>query len=225
MLKLAHTKKLFFTTVVLFTINLSCLFGQTHKFEVCIEGGPNVSFPVIINPPFDFAKTAGFRFLVGIDLQYNFNEFLAINTGILFERRNYEVDYPYASPSLNRPQSHTWSLSPDYYEDHSYITIPVLVNLGTNVNKSFIYACLGPYAGFKILSAYPSDHKQVGNFDAGIILGFGTSIPLNKAISLEIEPRCSMGLLNNERYLEYSVDGVVSLVIGVTYKFGEKKAK
>jgi hypothetical protein len=221
MLKLAQTKKLIFATVVLFTINLSCLFAQTHKFEIDIGVGPNLSFVRIEKPTRDYNRSPGIGIFGGVSLQYNFNKYLAIKTGASFELKRYQF-------SWTSQQFTSYYMGIMHYTDKTfsrdimfpYLTFPLLGKFTVNNKKTVFFINAGPNFGILF--------SENGNtlFDMGFIAGLGTSVKLNEKAAINIEPRFNMNLSDNEYNFDDSFQtSTISLLIEFCYKFGEKKAK
>lgn len=192
-----------------------------NNFEMQVEVAPNISFANIISPTKEYTKTPLIGFLGGIAIQYNFNKYFAIKTGTSFELKRYNI-------SWTGKKLYSYFMGIQHFLDEtysrdimfSYLTFPLLAKFNLNKRNSVFFFNAGPNFGI-LLSKYNNPL-----FDIGFIAGIGTSIKLNEKAAINIEPRFNMNLSNNEYYFNDRFrTSTISLIIGFSYKFGEKKAK
>jgi opacity protein-like surface antigen len=229
MLKLAQTKKLIFATVVLFTINLSCLFAQTHKFEIGFGAGPNISF---VNESFGKMK-AKFGFNAGISFQYNINKFLSLEVNPSFAQQNYKLfrNINCGYYDINEHLYYIWTqVNTDY--KCNYALLPVVLKLVLPFKRFSLFSGIGPYFGYLISKSsstetipyteFPNQNSNsFKSIDMGISYVLGTSIKITDHIDASIAAKGNFGLYQATN--EYRENRSVSLQVGINYKFKENK--
>ncbi len=226
-------KSILFSIALMYTLAISLTsYAQSNKLNIGIEGGPS-----IISLRHENVKQKNFHspsigYSVGIALQYNFKKRFSIHSAILFERKGAKTKKQ-GTDSLGK---NTYMFNT--FDNFDYLTLPLLVraNFGKKINL-FINA--GPYISYLIqqhsLIKFPEEapfnnqqYTYTNSFykmDYGISGGVGLAIPIKQKLVFSIEARNNLGL-NNIQKLWYSTKtNSANLLLGVAYKFGERKEK
>jgi hypothetical protein len=196
--------------------------AQTSKFELGIEGGPNLS-------TFRFSGTPHRKPIIfgsgGFMFQHNLKRVLSFKTGLSFQRKGYQVHdlpYYYIEDTLE-----VWKGIFTY----DYITLPFLVkaSFGKKV-KFFVNA--GPYGGFLLSRKrkWVSDHETINQksntssyqrLDFGIVGGIGISVPIKKSWMINAEVSNYFGLQDITDVGAFtSYTNTTDLRLGVVYRLG-----
>lgn len=222
-------------------------FTQKHRFEIGIEGGPNVS-PFMENKPYgqnDLTYSSiqpGFSGSAGFSFQWNSPKHFSLRTGIIFQQNNYSFNTNYSDVGIgiggNGKGKHHFD----------YLTLPILArftygqkirfffNTGlfaglltkqTEFSEGIMYY---PYGGgfassYKNKVSNISDYK---NFDLGVIAGIGLSIPIQKRLYLSLELRDNFGITNilySNYYKRTLRTNSLNLLMGISYKLGFRETK
>jgi hypothetical protein len=216
--------------------SISKMYGQSNSFNVGIEGGPGISR---IHSDDGIYKNSSYLIggISGGFFQYNFNQTIALKTGIYYELKGTKVD------------SKSDQLPPDgkLVFHLNYLSVPILfkVNVGKSVK---FFANTGPYFAilfhestlFRPESDDPyklADETAYYNpLDIGIVLGFGISVPLLKDFLISMEFRDNYGLIqirksnsefeNTSYFYSGEYKGYVNsllFVVSISHTFQERK--
>lgn len=219
MSKILLVQKTLLIFLLMIIMKVQPTIAQTHKFEVGVEAGPNISFLNVHN--LIIRSDIGFGFCSGVNFQFNINNIISLKTRICFN----QIDY-----KLSGYEPHFIYTIKNYRLN--YIKMPVLLKLGIPIKKINIFADLGPYIEYllseKTKISTESDplttKNELGNFhkiDAGLSLGIGTSLQIKKAFSISLEAGYDMGFLSTTNQNCNNRSGY--LLLGCNYKFKEKK--
>lgn len=142
-------------------------------------------------------------FLVGLSLEVPLNEKFSLSTNINYERISFERFRPFDEIFFDPDDPAFMDGGFDVRLTLHYVTIPVNLKYYIGASKRF-YINGGPFAGIYVGESGKVDGKKVKTegdnlyktINAGVNLGFGTSIPLNAKNNLNIELRENLGLIN-----------------------------
>jgi hypothetical protein len=221
-----------YLSVLLLAISLSIYsFAQDNKFEIGMQGGPNISSLRFQNQTFAVKNNSLVAFSGGLFFQYNLNKTFSLRADPGFERKGYHYNYNYNYPLPNISNEKV-------RESFNYLTIPVLLRASIG-NKIRYFINAGPYIGFllseKERDTPPNQATLIYNntnyytkTDLGITAGIGLAIPIKDKFALSLEIRNNLGLMNiNNNTFENGSDNIktnsTNLLIGFAYKFGAKK--
>ena len=211
--------------LLLITVSLST-YAQYNKFELGVQGGPNVSF-------LRFQKTPGiknsplFAFTGGLFFQYNVTKTFSLRVDPGLERKGYCDQFPFGPPNDQNEKDR---------ESFNYLTVPVLLRAAVG-NKIRYFVNAGPYVAFllseKDRETPPNEATLVytstsyyQTTDWGVTTGLGLSIPVHEKVSISVEVRNNLGLTNiNKNSGEYGTikTNTTNVLFGLAYKFGSKK--
>jgi hypothetical protein len=202
------------------------LFCQDGKVFVGIEGGSGVSFFRNYLYPSGSERPA-INYNGGVFATFYLNKTLSIKTIVSIHEKGFDE---YGTSDTKR---------------FMFLDIPVLLKINI-LPKGYFSFITGTYFTYLLgANSYDtfSTGKEVTNiysdfrhFDLGLVLGFGTMIPLYHNLFLSIEVRDEYGLFNlQESYPQQNLHGDVyyyatpyytnSLFLdaGLAYRFGHKK--
>lgn len=142
-------------------------------------------------------------FLVGVSLEVPLSEKFSLSANINYERISFERYRPFDEIFFGQDDPAFMEGGFDVRLTIHYITIPVNLKYYIGASKRF-YINGGPFAGIYVGESGKVDGNKVKteggdlykSINAGINLGFGTSIPLNAKNNLNIELRDNLGLIN-----------------------------
>lgn len=202
--------------------------GQDNSISIGVLGGQNYS-TMRGTPFFDEFHESKTGFLGGLYISYNFGNFLNFRTELLYELKGSSSAIYQLNDIDGYPMG---TYGGDFH--YEYISVPMLFNpiYGNNLK---VFANIGPYFSYlyrqedvassivisKIPPIYPAKL-----FDIGLISGLGFLIPLNQNVSISIEGRNSLGLIDigdiPERYDHGAIKNNSFGVIGsLLYTFGK----
>lgn len=210
--------------------------GQSNKAAIGFEGGPGMA---IFYAGSGLYSKSGLISggSAGIFYQNNLNDVFSIRTSINYERKGTKI---HGNSAIVFSQD-------GYYSVFDYLTLPVVckATLGRKV-KVFFNA--GPWFSYLIHQAlfYRNNEGnlvKIGEernsylpYDVGILVGIGADFPVSKSLSLSVELRNNLGLLNIRKpgyhwendiyYFEGSYNAYTNstlLLFGLIYKFPLRK--
>ncbi|WP_289056211.1 porin family protein [Carboxylicivirga marina] len=214
--------KLIIIVVLLFgTVNT---FSQNEKFNIGIELGPSITFlrgNEIINE-YGVAKMG---YITGLTFQYNLTDAFSLKSGLTYERKGGGSEIT-VSDGIGTPHGVVKGKI-----NMDYIGIPVLAKYKFGINNMF-FINGGPFIGYLMKATsmiesykeYPSssadDTETYKRIDLGLSLGIGLSHYLSDKISISLEVRNNLGLLNTGENV-YKDDSILTnstgLLFGITY--------
>ena len=185
--------------------------AQSSKYELGIEGGPNMT-KLRKNNLESFAtseyKVGG---LGGITFQSNFRKHFSLRTGILCESRtyyHYGVYQSISAPNIDIYYQTTYNLE--------YLTIPAMARFTFGKKVQFFFNT-GLYFAFS--------NRVYSSFNLGLSGGAGIGIPIKKHWSLSLEFRDNLEIIDkyrnsDHRFLELLPSNTYAILLGVSYKLG-----
>ena len=84
----------------------------------------------------------------GIVAAYSFNKVLGLQGELIFDRKGEKLDYSYTYTGATKSAGMTTSFKEN--NTITYLTIPILLKVGTEIGKFKIHGLLGPYIGIGI---------------------------------------------------------------------------
>jgi hypothetical protein len=222
-------KKSLLTVIAILCVGLfSSAVAQQSKFVFGINGGPNFT-SLLYTKKFsvtDEKFVPEINFTGGLSVQFMLQKNFSLISGFAFERKG----------QIFKETYHDGNAIVNFRErvDLNYFNLPIMCRktFGKTINY-FIDG--GIYLGYIIKASsigvdsdgnsYKSDISQYyKNFDSGIALGIGLSIPIKEKVSLSFEIRNYSGLLNigatpveNDSKI---LNNSTNLLLGITYKLG-----
>jgi hypothetical protein len=213
---------LFFLTFITTT------YGQTHQFELGVEGGPSL-ISLRGNRFIDHFHEPTIGFTGGLFFQYNLKKIVSLRTNIAFERKGSLL----TSKILDNLGNPIGEMNTNMHFD--YLTLPILVR-ATFGKKVQFFINAGPYIGYLIkqhtvskgdnIPSFTFDNtSQYKRFDTGISTGLGLSVPVKTKFAFTFEARNNLGLLNVS-HVQVIDNGTIktnstNFIFGFTYKLGQ----
>lgn len=212
-------------TTLLFFLGTVSLHAQTNKWDIGIEGGPNLS-TFKDQPSFD----ADFKvfFSGGISLQYNTRKIFSLRTGLYYQKKGYQQEIKDIGTSGKV------YFSTIITSNYHYLTLPLLAR-ATFGEKVIFFLNAGPYASFLLSQRFSSElvevpvnvnnNKKVNgikDWDLGAVTGIGIAVPI-KSWLISLEVRNYYGILNTDapNYAKTKrYTNTTDLNIGVAYRLG-----
>ena len=206
-------------------------FGQDHRLELGIEGGPS-RVSLRGNAFTEDFYEADFAFSGGLSLQYNLTRHFALRTNLHFDRKGAAADVLFtdntgATIADSRLRS-----------GFDYVTVPLLMRLSFGDRFKFT-ANAGPFVGILMMETETADIPGDGPFefdnteayeqvDFGLSAGVGVTRSVGAHFILSAELRNDLGLANVSAYPVVD-DGTIKtnstlLLVGVAYAFCAPKA-
>jgi len=189
-------------TVITFWSTLS--LGQTNKFAIGIEQGPNLSFLRGTEIQKDLYKPM-VGYSGGLTFQYNLYSWLSIRTNITYERTGGKSVIQAYSGYGNYYISERTT-----YLNFDYIIAPMLIRLSFGNNFRF-FTNVGPYFGYLFkqlevddnnssfpLATYDNTEDYQKN-DLGISTGLGATFAINNQLLFTFELRNNLGLYDVQK--------------------------
>ena len=193
--------------------------AQVGKCEIGVEAGAGARY--ISSRYFNYDATGGYSF--GVNFQYKLNSLLSLRTSLYMERKGAVISGIYITDEQGVPLGQT-----NMSIDLDYLTLPVLLRFSVGRSVKF-FMNAGPYCGMLLresrLIEKPrrrvegNSNAPYKNIDFGLASGMGGVIPLGERLSISVEARYNMGLLNliNGNSLEWSNHSAIAL-LGLSYK-------
>lgn len=193
-------------------------FAQSNKIDIQIEGGPSL---ISINGLMIGigSKPTLNGFTGGMYLNYNINKLISIKSGIAYERKGYRDSFNATTAT---------GQSAGVYETGNnldYLIVPLLIRANFG-NKIRFFVNGGPYLGYlanqQFVLNLPNSPKTTGvNFtekkiDLGISGGIGFSYPLNELLSISVEARNNLALINLFDGKKIN-NNSTNFILGITY--------
>ncbi len=221
-------------TIIALIILISGLsFGQMKKFEIGIQGGPNLT-DLRGNGIIEEQNDVAFRFSAGLTFQYNLPRLISFETSIAFERKGVTANFPITNITGEVIGNVTYNTHFDY------IVVPLLARISWGGNFKF-FMVLGPYFGYltsqtnvvEPFGSYPrtvSDNTEnIKRFDWGITDGLGVDLLIKNMMVVSLEIRSNFGLYNTSKSAVY-YNGTIkntsfNLLLGVAYLLGTRDAE
>jgi hypothetical protein len=217
-------KNTLITTLLSFVCTVS-LHAQTNKWDIGIEGGPNLS-TFKDQPSFDADLKVFFS--GGTSFQYNTRKMFSFRTGLYYQKKGFQQEIKDVG-TFGKVYSST-IISSEYH----YLTLPLLAR-ATFGKKVKFFLNAGPYFSYLIAQKNTSDlanmpvamynnkkYNGIKDWDLGATTGIGIAVPV-KSWLISLEVRNYYGFLNthipnsaNDKRLTNTTD----LNIGVAYRFG-----
>jgi len=213
---------LFFLTFI------TTIYGQTHQFELGLEGGPSL-ISIRGNRFIDHFNEPTIGFTGGLFFQYNLKKIVSLRTNIAFERKGSLL----TSKILDNFGNPIGEMNTNMHFD--YLTLPILVRAKFGEKVQFFFNA-GPYIGYLIkqhtiskgdnIPSFTFDNtSQYKRFDTGISTGLGLSVPVKTKFAFTFEARNNLGLLNVS-HVQMIDNGTIktnstNLILGFTYKLGQ----
>lgn len=169
-------------------------------------------------------------FHAGGTVEYWFNPILAMEMGLLFSNKGYDLE--------NTSIYGAYTIVHTARVNLSYLEIPYTLKAAYSMGDAKIYALAGPYLGIGLVGNAKGEDVYAGNsypFDSEIKWGTGRSYHFKRMDggltmglgaeykSMALEFRFGLGLVNNSPdndFDQYSKHRVFSMSLG--YKFGHK---
>jgi hypothetical protein len=186
-------------------------YAQNDKFAIGISGGPSLinmygnlskywhSIENGANGTLDTWPWVGGS--AEFSFQYKINKIFSIQTGLSYEREGFLFE----------------RLQSGFGKQHitfDYVTIPLLARAELGRKIKFT-VCAGPYISAPL--------------DAGMQVGFGMIVPINKRFEFSLEDRNSVGLYGIKYIFDPETPALrnitVALMAGFSYKFGKRAAR
>lgn len=209
----------------LLTAGIASVKAQTNRYDLGIEGGPNLC---------TFKDQAGFDpglkvfFSGGAFFQYNSPKIFSFRTGLYYQKKGFQQEIKYVSTS-GKVYSST-NISSEYH----YLTLPLLAR-ATFGKKVKFFLNAGPYASYLITQKYTSkfaympvaaennkEYNGIKDWDFGAVTGVGIAFPV-KSLLISLEVRNYYGFLNTRipnSTKEKHFTNTTDLNIGIAYRFG-----
>lgn len=210
------------TIVGLFTA--TGVYAQKNRFDVGIEGGPNLSFFIQKGAAYSGNRTATIFASTGITFQYNCKQVFSFRTGISYQQKGYQT------PVYGQENAKSTSR-------FDYLTLPFLVR-ATFGKKVHFFLNMGPYVGFLfgktdrlIMDYYTpmgNEKKDYKPLDFGFAGGLGMAVPIKKHWLISLEARNYFGMVDIHIYPGvngYVLTNTTDLNLGVAYRLGFRDSK
>ncbi|WP_430403775.1 porin family protein [Fluviicola sp.] len=210
-----------FTLLLVFAVNFS--YAQKNRFDVGIEGGPNLS--TILNEESTNNYQLSILGSAGTFFQYNCKKTISFKTGLFYQQKGYQwkqdqIDLDDSSIGKGKFTSHL-----------DYLTLPLLtkITFGKKIN---FFVNAGPYIGFllqkteQLKTSNPSnsykyqDMQGTNRFDFGLTGGLGLGIPIKEKWLITIEARNYSGIMNIATNGTKLHTNTTDFNIGFAYKMG-----
>lgn len=206
-----------FTLLLVFAGNFS--HAQKNRFDVGIEGGPNLSFFIQKGAAYSGNRTPTIFASTGITFQYNCKQVFSFRTGLSYQQKGYQI------PVYGQENAKSTSR-------FDYLTLPFLVR-ATFGKKVHFFLNMGPYIGVlfgKTDRLIMDDYSPIGNekkdykpWDFGLAGGLGMAVPIKKHWLISLEARNYFGIVDIHNYPGvngYVLTNTTDLNLGVAYKLG-----
>lgn len=210
-----------FTTISLVLVLALTSLCQDSKLYIGIELGPTIS--TFYGRSSLESSTSKLNPFLGANLEYGFNKYLSVKTGLFYERKG-------AKSSIMLTDVTGTNIGKEEYKlNYDYIIIPAMLSFSTNGKVQF-YADAGLYAGYLIgqsnkvkhgispdsVSVMPESYYETSTkFDAGLTLGMGIYIPVVDEIRIIIGLKQNIGFkpVSDEESVNMNLSSV--LMIGL----------
>ena len=197
--------------------------GQTNRFDIGVEAGPNVLFfwrpqkSIIVEEP-----RAGFS--TGLTFRYNFPKYFSIGTSPSFERRR-----TYTPPNGELPETGGFELIGRF----DYLTVPILARFTVGKRVRF-FVSAGPYMSYLIqyTSKANNGYTDLGTYNKtdlfkrlefGVSAGLGFGVHIKDVVFISLEVRNNTGLTDisdsSTNISSSRRTNTLVPLIGVTYTF------
>jgi hypothetical protein len=197
-----------------------------YKIEMGLEGGATRSV-FRGNEFLNKQHLPAIAFSSGLTFQYNFSKYIALRTGLAFERKSTRVGgtySEYAGSAFNFKMRYNFD----------YLVLPLLLRASLGEKVKFSMGA-GPFLAYllkqkTVVTEGRShlnglDNENTGYYkslDFGITLGAGVQVPMKEKIALSFEVRNNLGM-NDISTLPISNNGTIKtnstqLLLGIVYK-------
>lgn len=210
--------------ITLFYVSAS---GQTHKWQIGLEGGTSIFFlrgdavPQVLEPSLGY--------IGGISAQYHITPRFSLKSGIAFEKKQMKIEAS-ITDSVGAFAG-TLQINLNFY----YYNFPLLAQL-TFGNEIQFFVNAGPYLGqliqqTNITEARDSQPEMRVEFtesykdiDLGLAAGCGVAMSLGDRIFLNLEIRDNLGLYDIDAFNGEIRTNSLYGMMGLFYKFGAMTA-
>jgi hypothetical protein len=212
------------TLTLIFIFAGNVLHAQKNRFDVGIEGGPNLSFFIQKGTAYSGNRTPNIFASSGIIFQYNCKKVFSFRTGLSYQQKGYQTAV-YGQENAKSTSR------------FDYLTLPFLVR-ATFGKKVHFFLNVGPYIGFLIgktdrlaIESYEPIGNEKEDYrprDFGFAGGLGIAVPIKKHWMISLEARNYSGIL--DIHIHPGVNGYVltnttDLNLGVAYRLGFRDSK
>jgi len=204
--------------VLLFTAN--DVSAQTNRYDLGIEGGPNLSFLIQKGNSYSSNRTPTTFVSTGLTFQYNCKKIFSLRTGLSYQQKGYQT----ASEFLYTKNTTRFD----------YLTVPLLARFtfGRKVN---FFVNIGIFGSILLerTDQSKSDYYTKNNYqnhskegyslwDAGFAGGLGIAVPIKKhwLISLEARNYCGVSDISTDSPYGHVLTNTSDLYLGVAYRLG-----
>ena len=180
-------------------------FGQKDKrIEIGILLGSSLNYLSGINIPNtydDFEVKNKYGSTQSLVLNYHFNKFLAVNTGINYYNTGGKIEVEHKG----------WgALAQELEFEYNYISFPISISYSFSEKPKYIVET-GLYNAFLVSDSY----TFVCDTDFGAVFGFGISYPLNKKVNILVKCKAHNGIAHIDTF--GSTIQTYRAVFGLTY--------
>lgn len=220
--------------LIIFATCIISVYGQNSKWELGIEGGPNLAYlsgNAISN------HQSNYSFATGTSIHYHLNNVFSLHSKLYYERKGSRFEFNVTDNNAAAIGVTEANLNMDY------LGLSVLAQ--RVIGESF-FVNFGPYIGYltkaEIISKplensfgyYPGNIFPVTNdfknWDVGVSAGTGFVKTVSRTLNVKVEVRYQYGLLNiNEYFIRnpYQNSTVktrsLSLLAGIVVHFPQKE--